>query len=162
MNPSFDPSQIPLRDIHLPDAVPFWPLAFGWWILVGAVVVALVWAGIRWYAGRRHRAAAGALNRALDDLRAGRDPIDCAQRLSTTLRRFAMTVSDDPDSVAGLTGEPWLAFLDSRWEQNEFADGPGRLLLSAPYRHVGGLKPEQCLELGTVCIAWVRAQPVRV
>lgn len=31
-----------LRGLHLPDAVAFWPLAPGWWMLVGAMALLLV------------------------------------------------------------------------------------------------------------------------
>jgi len=79
-----------------------------------------------------------------------------------TLRRFAMTVSGDPDRVAGLVGEGWLAFLDGRWQQTDFTQGVGRRLLSAPYADAGSLEREQCLELGMLCIDWIKAQPVRI
>jgi len=162
MNPTFDPSQIPLRDIHLPDAVAWWPLAFGWWILGGLVLTMVVSLAIRFYATRRHRAARRALHEALGALGAGEDPVRCAQGVSMTLRRFAMTVSGDPDRVAGLAGEGWLAFLDSCWEQTDFTHGPGRRLLSAPYTTAGSLEREHCRELGLLCIAWIKAQPVRI
>ena len=29
-----DPQQIPLRDLHLPDAISWWPLAPGWWLAI--------------------------------------------------------------------------------------------------------------------------------
>ncbi len=161
MNPSFDPGQIPLRDIHLPDAIAWWPLAYGWWILGGLMLVAVTVLAVRYYAGRRHRAARKALRKAMDVLRAGGDPVLTAQRVSVTLRRFAMTVSDDADLVAGLAGESWVAFLDSRWERSDFTSGAGRYLLSAPYVAGGSLKREYCLELGLTCLAWVRAQAVR-
>lgn len=31
-----------LRDIHLPEPVAWWPLAFGWWVLIGLLAVALL------------------------------------------------------------------------------------------------------------------------
>ena len=161
MNPSLDPTTIPLRDIHLPDAISWWPLAFGWWLLGGLVLLAGLAFAVRFYASRRHRAARRGLMAALDALNAGADPVLCAQRVSTTLRRFAMTVNDDPGGVAGLVGERWLAFLDSRWERTSFTLGSGRLLLSAPYTTIGNLQREQCLELGMLCIDWIRAQPIR-
>ena len=161
MNPNFDPSQIPLRDIHLPDPVAFWPLAFGWWILAGLAMVALVVLGLRYYAARRHRAARRALQKAMTTLRSGEEPVLCAQRVSTTMRRFAMTVTEEPESVAGLAGQPWLDFLDSRWEEAHFTQGAGRALVTAPYLAGGRLQQEHCLELGLVCIDWVKAQPVR-
>ena len=69
-----------------------------------------------------------------------------------------MTSSDQPDRVAGLTGESWLAYLDSRWEREAFSRGAGRGLLSAPWVGAGRLDRERCLELGILCQAWVRAQ----
>ena len=33
-----DPEQIPLRDLHLPEAVGWWPLAPGWWVLIALAV----------------------------------------------------------------------------------------------------------------------------
>ena len=159
MNTGLDLSQ--LRDIHLPAAVGWWPPAFGWWILVAAaLIVTAVWV-YRYHAARRHRAAAAALRAVIDSLRNGGEPVRCAQRLSITLRRFAMTLSDSPERVAGLTGEPWLAFLDSRWEWTAFTRGAGRGLLSAPYVAGGRLDREHCLELGLLCQAWVKAQPLR-
>ncbi len=158
MNPVLDPGQLPLRDIHLPEAVGWWPPAMGWWILAGAVLLgAVIWA-LRYRAAWRHRAATAELKAALEALRAGGDPAVCAQRLSTTLKRFAMTLSRQPESVAGLTGESWLAWLDSRWEREAFSQGAGRGLASAPYAGAERLDREQCLELGLLCQDWVRAQ----
>ena len=53
MNPVLDPAQLPLRDIHLPEAIGLWPPAFGWWILVGAVLVGMVFWALRYRAGWR-------------------------------------------------------------------------------------------------------------
>ena len=36
-----DPEQIPLRDLHLPEAIGWWPLAPGWWILIAIALVGL-------------------------------------------------------------------------------------------------------------------------
>ena len=27
------PTQLPLKDIHLPDAISWWPPAIGWWLV---------------------------------------------------------------------------------------------------------------------------------
>ena len=161
MGASLDPSQLPLRDIHLPAAIGWWPPAFGWWILAGvALVAAVVWA-LRYRAAWARRAAAADLRAALRALRAGGDPVLCALRFSTTLRRFAMTLSDRPERVAGLTGESWLDYLDSRWERTAFTQGAGKGLLTAPFVAAGRLDRERCLELGLLCLAWVKSQPVR-
>ena len=162
MNPALNPGQLPLRDIHLPEAIGWWPPAFGWWILAGAILVAVVVWVLRYRAAWRHRAATAELKVALEALHAGGDPALCAQRLSTTLKRFAMTLSNQPERVAGLTGEPWLAWLDSRWEREAFTQGSGIGLLSAPWVGAGRLDRKRCLELGLLCQAWVESQKVGV
>ncbi|MBV1912177.1 MAG: DUF4381 domain-containing protein, partial [Cycloclasticus sp.] len=32
--------ELPLRDIHLPDAITWWPPAIGWWLLLAVIIVA--------------------------------------------------------------------------------------------------------------------------
>ena len=36
-----DENTLPLRDLHLPDAIGWWPLAPGWWVVI-ALVAALL------------------------------------------------------------------------------------------------------------------------
>ena len=48
-----------LRDIHLPKEPSWWPLAIGWWIVIGGVIIALMIGGIiflKWYRHPRHYA----------------------------------------------------------------------------------------------------------
>ncbi|HPY40873.1 MAG TPA: DUF4381 domain-containing protein, partial [Thiolinea sp.] len=37
-----NPTELPLRDIHLPPEISWWPLAWGWWALLALVVLILV------------------------------------------------------------------------------------------------------------------------
>jgi len=48
-----DPSSIPLRDIHLPDPIGWWPPAPGWSIVLGLLVLAS--AGLAFALWHRHR-----------------------------------------------------------------------------------------------------------
>ena len=34
-----DPKQIPLRDLHLPEGIGWWPLAPGWWVVIALVMI---------------------------------------------------------------------------------------------------------------------------
>jgi hypothetical protein len=34
-----DYSQIPLRDMQMPDTIGWWPLAYGWWLLIISVII---------------------------------------------------------------------------------------------------------------------------
>ena len=61
-----DPEQLPLRDLHLPDAIGWWPLATGWWILLGlAFAMLLVWTWL-WLKKRKRDAARRYAMRELD------------------------------------------------------------------------------------------------
>ena len=37
-----EPGTLVLRDIHGLDAIPWWPMAPGWWYLIGAAVLLLL------------------------------------------------------------------------------------------------------------------------
>ncbi|MEE9570910.1 MAG: DUF4381 domain-containing protein [Gammaproteobacteria bacterium] len=156
-----NPSQLGLRDIHLPADISWWPLAFGPWLLGAVLLGLIIVVSLRYLRLRRHRAAYRSLRETIDSINAGADPGACALQASTTLRRFAMTIGRDSAEVAGLVGERWLSYLDSRWDRSSFSDGPGRLVLSSPYRVDGGLAAAETLELCQLCVAWVRAQPPR-
>ena len=97
---------LPLRDIHLPDAVAWWPPAPGWWIIAGLLVllaVLLSWSYRRYQGRRLQREAA----RALDEIHAlydsNHDDQVLIQSLSIWLRRVCISYFPAAE-VAGLTG----------------------------------------------------------
>lgn len=161
MNPTIDPAQLGLRDIHLPDAISWWPLAVGWWIAAAAVVVIALVFIVRYVRLWRHRSAQRALRRTIAAIESGADPSQCALAASTILRRFAMTMAADGKEIAGLVGNAWLAYLDSRWDRGEFTGKSGQLLLSSPYQPPRGPAPEESQALCELCIDWVKAQSPR-
>jgi len=156
MNPT-DYSQIPLRDIHLPPAIGWWPPAPGWWILLGLILAGAVAAWLRYRSRYRERAALKGLKAIAGALAAGSDPVLCVQRISMILRRFAMSL-DIELPVAGLTGEAWLRFLDSRWPRDEFSAGIGRVLIFGPYAPAGRVSAGDVGALSALCMDWIRAQ----
>lgn len=160
MNP-IDFSQIPLRDIHLPEAVPWWPPALGWWLLAALLAAGAALAVVRYRRLYRERAALRALRDVLATLERGAEPVRCLQQVSMIVRRFAMSIGDKADAVAGLTGERWLRYLDSRWERDAFARGSGRALAVAPYAPPGRVRADDVAAIGTLCVEWVDAQRKR-
>ena len=130
--------ELPLRDIHLPEPVSWWPPAPGWWVLT--VILLLLPFLIRWLWRRRpqaphhrrlyHRAAAE-LDRLERDC--GDDPAAALRRLSALLRRVAISARPRTD-VAALTGLRWLHFLDQWVDGPRFSDGPGAILAAGPYQ----------------------------
>jgi hypothetical protein len=159
MNP-IDFSELPLRDIHLPGAVAWWPPAYGWWIVFGLVLAAGAFLAWRYRSHYRERAAMRGFKAVARDLAGGGAPSDCVQRISMILRRFAMSVAGS-SPVAGLTGDAWLRFLDSRWRRDEFAAGIGRILIFGPYAPPDRVSAGDVDALNELCMDWVRAQRPR-
>ena len=132
-----DPEQIPLRDLHLPEAVGWWPLAPGWWLLMGLAAVGLALL-LRQYLRRRARGAAR--RHALQQLKEltaeyeqHRDAVRFSAALSELLRRTMLAYAPRQE-VAGLTGDAWLAWLDRDLDAPRFQTAAGRKLLEMPYR----------------------------
>ena len=131
-----DPEQIPLRDLHLPEAIGWWPLAPGWWILIALAVGGLLYLLYRawrhWRSNLPRRIALRELKKLRSEYRHGADAISLSKRLSQLLRR-AMLAYASRDEVAGLTGQSWLEWLDRGLEGQPFTKGPGRQIGSLPY-----------------------------
>ena len=140
-----DPDQLPLRDLHRPDPVGWWPLAPGWWLLLATLAMLLIWLAVvlrsrhRRGAARRH--AVRALQRLERRYAADGDAVQLAIGLSALLRR-AMLAYAPRATVAGLTGAAWLEWLDSGLGEPLFTAGAGRALIDLPYRRPGGV-PER-------------------
>ncbi len=152
-----DYSQLPLRDIHLPGAIGWWPPAPGWWMLLGLAVAGLLL--FLWLYRRRflERAALRELRSVQASLDRGELPVDCVQRISMVIRRFAMSMASGLP-VAGLTGDQWLRFLDGCWDRNAFSQGAGRLMIYGPYAPPDRIAREDVGALNALCIEWVAAQ----
>ena len=132
-----DPEQIPLRDLHLPEAIGWWPLAPGWWLLMALAAVGIVFLIRAWLKVRSRSAARRFALRQLDEIvskyEERKNPVEFGADLSELLRRTMLAYAPRLD-VAGLTGEAWLQWLDSGLAQPVFSDGPGRQILELPYR----------------------------
>jgi len=132
-----DPTQIPLRDLHLPNAIGWWPLAPAWWLLIGIAAVGLGILISRYLRSRTHNAARLYALRQFDRLTADyerhRNAVTFGTELSLLLRRTMLAYATRSD-VAGLTGEAWLARLDRDLDEPVFRQGVGKSLLELPYR----------------------------
>jgi hypothetical protein len=145
-----------LRGYHLPEAVSWWPPAPGWWVLLGVVLLSgalALWWGLR---RRRCHAAARQAVRELQILRtalaARRDHAEFVRGLSRLLRRYVLAAFPR-HRVAALTGDDWLAFLDTHGGDGRFRDGPGRQLVEAPYRPAAEVAAE---DLAALVADWIR------
>ena len=132
-----DETQLPLRDLHLPEAIGWWPLAPGWWFvlfLVATAVGYLVWRAYkRWQHNAPRRFALRQLARYEREYVEHRNPVTLARQLSELLRRVMLAYAPR-DEVAGLTGENWLQWLDRGMPLPYFHTEGGKSLLQLPYR----------------------------
>ncbi len=132
-----DPTEIPIRDLHLPEAIGWWPLAPGWWIVISLALLAMFMLFRLWYrsysrgAARRH--ALRQLEAYSKDYLAHGNGVTFGTQLSELVRRTMLAYAPRSE-VAGLTGAEWLAWLDRDLDRSHFAEGDGRKLVEWPYR----------------------------
>lgn len=133
MNTMPNPADLPLRDIHLPDPISWWPLALGWWFVAAATLLLITLTLFVIYRLVRQSTKKQA-NKVLKEIEATfqqtNNGAQCIAELSILLRRVVIT--RNPKS-AGVTGKAWLQLLDDPNTQ-EFSQGLGQILLTAPYQ----------------------------
>ena len=151
-----NPQTLPLKAIHVPDAIGWWPPAPGWWILV-VLSMLMLWGLIRAWRWLRRATVKKQALRLLNELE---NNVELSsqqklQALSRLLRR--VSISRFPrQEVAGLNGEAWLIFLDQQWDRQGFSSGEGRCLLDAPYQAESGIDVEP---LFVLCRDWIKSLP---
>lgn len=132
-----------LKDIHLPQPVSWWPPAPGWWMVALAACALMAWGGWwLWRYVRRNqyrRAALATLARLERDYDSGDEQtLPLLREMAALLRRVAIQAYGR-STVAPLSGDQWLAFLDRTGRTDQFSTGPGRALgtmLYQPALHV--------------------------
>lgn len=136
-----DPSQLPLRDLHLPDPIGWWPLAPGWWAVIALIVIGIGWLLLQAWQRRQFNApkrhAIRELARVEADYRKHHNAVLLGRQVSELLRR-AMLAYAPRHEVAGLTGETWLQWLDRDLPVPYFHTDGGKSLLQLPYRDPEG------------------------
>ncbi|MGM0564208.1 MAG: DUF4381 domain-containing protein [Pseudomonadota bacterium] len=108
--------QLPIRDIHLPDPVSWWPPGPLWWLLLAIALVFLAWAlralYRRWQARpvNYRPSARGELAQIRRQWQNGElDHAALGAALNQLLRRLLR--SEAPQYPVGQTGDAWLATL---------------------------------------------------
>ena len=131
-----DPAEIPLRDIHLPEPIGWWPLAPGWWVSIVLIVLAATIGLIVWHWRKRRlvqRTALSELESIEISYRDHRDNHRLARELSKLARRTALALEPGRASAAE-TGSDWSNRLDELNKTGEAGELIKTTLARAPYR----------------------------
>ena len=145
-----------LRDIHLPDAVSYWPLAPGWWIVAAIATTTIAVTAViiyRRYQRNAYRREAATMLATISQLRLDGDQTQYLQQLNHLLKQTALTV-DKRDLISSLSGQSWLEFLDRSSKTSAFTEGVGRILADGPYQP--SVKEDDLSALHQLAEQWIR------
>ena len=143
-----------LNNLHdIVQSVPvslWWPLAPGWWFVIGVVGVVALTVLIR-YLLRRQRNLYRRY--ALQEL----DALDQPQMLPTLLKRVAMAAYSRAE-VGALAGKGWLDFLNRKVPKSFDAEC-AKLLLQLDYHSDADLSESELTRLQNAIRHWTLAHP---
>ncbi len=121
------PDNLPeLRDIHLPEGVSAFPPAYGWWVILAALIGIFILYRLFFLLRRKSKKlyALRLLNKTQND------SLFAAAQMSEILRRIC--VYKYPDAAA-LEGQRWIDFLTGHAKKAALSKSAAALLLNAPY-----------------------------
>ncbi|MDG1836223.1 MAG: DUF4381 domain-containing protein, partial [Pseudomonadales bacterium] len=110
-----------------------WPPAIGWWLIAAAALIAIsygIYLLFKWWKSNQYRREGiRALKYLLDNHASEKQYL---RDYSDLLKRIALSAYDR-ESVANLTGEAWVSFLDRSTGTQEFSMGEGQILIQGNY-----------------------------
>jgi hypothetical protein len=125
-----------LKDIHLPNPIGWWPIAWGWYLL-GLLIITLlatlsycIWKYYKRTGAKRE--ALTLLKQYFQTYKAERNCQSSSAQVSELMRRVALAYFPR-EEVASLQGEAWIAFLNNHSKTVNFAPIK-ELILELPYR----------------------------
>lgn len=130
------PETLQLRDIHLPATPEFWPPAPGWWIVAFVVLALLGWISVivwRRIKIQQQRKQIFNLLEQLEQSSSDMHTADFLAQVSRLMKQIAL-MHFPRQSIASLTGNDWLTFLDESGGNGQFSNGPGQVLSQGPYK----------------------------
>ena len=151
-------NELPLKDIHLPDIILWWPPAPGWWVLaILLCLFAYALPGLlRWL---RYKPLKSLSLKELYRIKLNhRQQVDHKQTLlaiTTLLRRIVISRSGRAGN-AGLVGNEWLLQLNQMSTSVDFSADQGELLTHGCYRPAVEADIDRLLQS---CENWIKSLP---
>lgn len=146
-----------LKDIYLPAKVSqWWPLAYGWWLLLGLIVlIFIIFLIILHFRKKRNSYKDSIVNdfrRTIEETQQNK-PKEALQNISVYLKRVALQKFPNQE-IKTLHGEQWLEFLDSKMKKQNFKNTKANMLVNS-YRAIE-LDRQTLNEILTVAEQWLR------
>ncbi len=147
-----------LRDIHLPDAVAWWPPAPGWWLL--PLLLAAAALGLWWLRRRlRYRSIARQSLAECARIRAahrdGQARTDTIRQVASLLRRILISYRGRAAAGAS-SGDDWITEVSRLAPAAGFSETQLQLLARDRYRRDFGGDVDELLDASE---SWIRALP---
>lgn len=115
-----------LRDIHIPEGVSVFPPAYGWLVILGAIIAAFVLVELILFIRRKSKKLYAL--RLLKNIDAQNNILSAVQ-MSELLRRICVYKYKE---AVTLFGQSWINFLNEH-AKHKISGKTARLLLDAPY-----------------------------
>lgn len=145
-----------LRDAHLPPDPSWWPLALGWWILIGLFFIGLVFSCYKYLQHKKQFKHSTLAIQELNHLLESSDDNWLIQ-LQVLLRRVSLCYFSKQE-VANLQQQEWLNFL-TKTGQTIWSQQSLQMLKDAPYQAIHQIDKEQKEALFSQSKAWIQAIP---
>ncbi len=143
-----------LKDIHLPQAISDFPIAYGWWLLV---IITLLAISVSLIAIKRYRlkqatrkAALNLLNLQYLQYKTNKDSRIFLQKTNQILKRYCLEKYPHAISLSGL---PWTDFLIRHSKHSFFSTELAYALSQGIYQQDCHYDPE---ELFNACSNWLK------
>lgn len=159
-------NELPLKDIHLSDAILWWPPAPGWWLL-GAVIIGLILLLpklLRWLRYKPVRSLSlTELYLIRQNHQQQANQKQTLQAITTLLRRTVISHSGRIGH-AGVVGDHWLKQLNQMSNKDCFTQAQGELLKHGRYQPIlkGQSEAQTKDEIDALlqsCENWIKALP---
>lgn len=153
---------LPLRGLQLPEQISYWPLATGWWIVIGGTLAlsVSVWLFLRWRKHRLSTISQQKLTEISNRYNETKDSVRLATDVSMLLRQVVISVY--PRShAASVTSQEWLALLDKLGGDNFFTQGNGQQLMASQYSNKPLAEPQELITKVSVWLNRVISKPLK-
>lgn len=141
-----------LRPLHQPLDISWWPPAPGWWLLLVLMIAALAWFFLR----PRPRTMLQTALYEVEKMEIASDMQfpELASKSNQLLKRYALTRYPE-DEIAGLSGKPWIDFLQEHTPEDCDAS-MAEVLVESAYKPTVTDAPRE--KLLSFTRDWIKAQ----